>query len=84
MPEEKTLDQEVLWEDDGRTANRPCPDWWDQHSVERFGNRLIHRYFDGSQQKMELIEDAARLVELAGEMEASDEELVKALSVLDS
>ena len=84
---DSTSDNAVHWRDDGSSANNPCPDWWQSSRLDSIGGRLIYTDHDtarGGAERREVVEDAGRLVELAGRMGVSDEALEAALRYLDT
>ena len=73
----------IRWKDDGKTGNNPAPDWWDESRVDEVAGRLIYSP-PGTETARELIETEARLVEIAGLMGVSDEDLAAGLRALEA
>lgn len=74
-----------IWQHDGsNAATKPVPDWWDAIELKEIGGKLIFRSWPMGIERTELIEDAGRLVELAGLFNATDEQIAEALTVLEN
>ena len=73
----------VHWEDDGSSANRPVPDWWEATELREIGGRLVFSFHEGSEGRKEVVTDAGRLAEIAARMGVGDDDLAEAMRVLD-
>ena len=72
---------QIAWKDDS-----PCLDWWESKRLTEIGGRLIYTDIDihaGCRERRELVTEPARLVEIAGQMGRSDEDIAAALAILE-
>lgn len=83
MAESESDVTRIDWQDDGRTANNPCPDWWEESSLRELGGVLIHTYHEGALERREVVDTVARLVELSATFQPDDEELARAIEIVE-
>ena len=73
----------IHWVDDGQTAGRPVPDWWDETRLDEVEGVLIYttHNLDGTLNRT-VVSDEGELVRISGEMGVEHEDLAQALRVL--
>lgn len=73
----------IHWVDDGQTAHRPVPDWWDEARLDEVEGVLIYTTHNtDATLNRTVVSDEAELVRISGEMGIDNEDLAEALRVL--